>query len=256
MRMQQADATRRELALDGAFNARDLGGLRTRAGTVVRRGLVYRAGDLARLTAAGADQLSALGVATIIDLRTSAEVERRGRFPFEDHGITYWHRPLLDVRATEPEAQLADLPPDVLDQLYRRLATDGSANIGLVLMRLAEQPALPALVHCVAGKDRTGTVIAVLLALLGVPDQDIAADYAVSEAGLAAFRARAAEHDTDAAVWLTRVPPQLREARPRTMIDFLDWLRERHGSVERYAASIGVTDAAVAALRFSLLGDL
>ena len=169
--------------------------------------------------------------------------------------LTYWHRPLLDVRATEPEAQLADLPPDVLDQLYRRLATDGSANIGLVLMRLAEQPALPALVHCVAGKDRTGLVAAVLLGLLGVPDEDIAADYALSEAALAAFRRRAEEQDPDVAAWLSRVPPQLLQARPEAMLDFLGWLRERHGSIDGYVRSIGVGDATVAALRLRLLSE-
>jgi protein-tyrosine phosphatase len=251
--MQEADAAPRVLTVDGAFNVRDLGGLSTGAGTVVRRGLVYRSGDLGRLTPAGADQLRGLGLVTVIDLRTTAEVERRGRFPFEGHGIAYRHRPLLDLSATEPEAQLADLPPDVLDRLYRHLAEEGSGNLAVVLTWLAEEPTLPALVHCVAGKDRTGTVIAVLLALLGVPDEDIAADYALSEAGLAAFRRWADEHDADVTTWLTRVPPQLLEARPEAMLDFLSWLRERHGSIEGYAKSIGVGDETLAALKLRLL---
>jgi protein-tyrosine phosphatase len=252
--MQQADTTRREVAVDGAYNVRDLGGLRTSAGVAVRRGLIYRSGDLGRLTPAGADQLEALGIATVIDLRTTAEVERRGRFPFEGHGIAYRHRPLLDLSATEPEAQLTDLPPDVLDRLYRHLAERGSANLALVLTWLGEAP-LPALVHCVAGKDRTGLVAAVLLALLGVPDEEIAADYALSQAGLEALRTRAAEHEPEAAAWMTRVPPQLLESRPEAMLDFLTWLRERHGSVEAYAASIGVSDLTLAALRVRLLSE-
>ena len=70
--MQQANTTPRELAVDGAFNVRDLGGLPAAGGTMVRPGLVYRSGDLGRLTTAGADQLRAVGIATIIDLRTSA----------------------------------------------------------------------------------------------------------------------------------------------------------------------------------------
>ena len=253
--MQQANTTRRELAIDGAYNVRDLGGLTVATGRVVRRGLVYRSGDLGRLTAAGAEELRALGVATVIDLRTTAEVQRRGRFPFEDVGITYRHRPLLDLSATEPEAQLADLPPDVLDQLYHHLAQQGSANLALVLTWLAEEPTLPALVHCVAGKDRTGLVAAVVLGLLGVPDEDIAADYALSESALAAFRRRAEELDGDVALWLSRVPPQLLEARPEAMLDLLGWLRERHGSIEGYVRSIGVRDATVAALRLRLLAE-
>lgn len=253
--MQQANTTRRELAIDGAYNVRDLGGLPADAGRVVRRGQVYRSGDLGRLTDAGADQLRALGVATIIDLRTTAEVERRGRFAFEDRGIAYRHRPLLDLSATEPEAQLADLPPDVLDQLYRHLAQQGAANLALVLTWLAEEPTRPALVHCVAGKDRTGLVAAVLLGLLGVQDEDIAADYALSEAALAAFRRRAEEQDPDVAAWLSRVPPQLLESRPESMLDLLAWLREHHGSIEGYADSIGVSAATIAALRVRLLDD-
>jgi protein-tyrosine phosphatase len=253
--MQQVDTTRRELTVDGAYNVRDVGGLHARGGAVVRRGLLYRSGDLGRLTAAGADRLRALGVATIIDLRTTAEVERRGRYPFEEHGIAYRHRPLLNLSATEPEAQLADLPPDVLDRLYRHLAEQGAASLALVLTWLGEEPTLPALVHCVAGKDRTGLVIAVLLALLGVADEDIAADYALSEAALVAFRRWAEEHDADVAGWLTRVPAMLLESRPETMLEFLSWLRDQHGSIEAYVRSIGVGDATLAALRRRLLAE-
>lgn len=238
--------------MDGAYNVRDLGGLVTEDGLVVRRGLVLRSGDLGRLTEAGAAQLRTLGVATIIDLRTNAEVQRRGRFQFEDHGIAYRHRPLLDLSATEPEAQLSDLPPDVLDRLYRHLAEHGASNVALVLTWLGEE-SQPALVHCVAGKDRTGLVVALVLALLGVPDADIAADYALSHAALVAFRDRAVELEPDAATWLARVPPQLLEARPESMLDFLAWLREQHGSIEAYVESIGVSGATVAALRVRLL---
>jgi len=251
--MQQADTTSREILIDGAFNARDVGGLVNGAGAVVRRGQVYRSGDLSRLTAAGADQLRALGVATIIDLRTAAEVARRGRYPFEDSGIAYRHRPLLDMSATEPEGQLADLPPDVLDRLYRHLAEEGARNLAQVLAWLGDDGTVPVLVHCVAGKDRTGMLVAVLLAVLGVPDDDIAADYALSEVGLAALRQWAEEHDPDVGMWLERVPPQLLDAQPRAMLDFLRWLREEHGSVEAYLSSIGVAPSTVAALRRRLL---
>jgi protein-tyrosine phosphatase len=253
--MRQANTTRRELAIDGAYNVRDLGGLVAGGGRIVRRGQVYRSGDVGRLTAAGAGELRALGVATVIDLRTTAEVQRRGRFPFEDAGIAYRHRPLLDLSATEPEAQLTDLPPDVLDQLYRHLAQAGSGNLALVLTWLAEEPTLPALVHCVAGKDRTGLVAAALLGVLGVPDEDIAADYALSESALAAFRGQADEQDRDVAAWLSRVPQQLLQARPEAMLDLLGWLRERHGSIEGYVRSIGVRDATIAALRLKLLAE-
>jgi protein-tyrosine phosphatase len=251
--MRRADATGRGLAIDGAFNVRDLGGLETRDGAAVRRGLVYRSGDLGRLTPAGGALLRALGVATVVDLRRATEVERHGRFAFERHGIAYRHLTLLDSSAAEPEALPAEVPPDILDQLYRRLAGEGGPNVGRVLTWLGQPGALPAVVHCVAGKDRTGMVIAVLLALLDVPDEEIASDYALSGAGLASYRARADEHDPGIAAWLDTVPPPLLTAEPAAMVAFLGWLRERHGSVSAYACSIGVAAATVGGLRDRLL---
>jgi protein-tyrosine phosphatase len=251
--MLQADAAGRELTVGGTFNVRDLGGLPIRGGGAVRRGLVYRSADLGGLTRAGADRLRALGLATVVDLRRAAEIERHGRFPFERHGIAYRHHPLLDTSTAEPEGRPVDLPADVLDQLYRRIAEEGGRNLGAVLSWLAEPGALPAVVHCVAGKDRTGTVVAVLLALLDVSDDEIAADYARSEAALASHRAWAEAHDERAAAWLDRIPPPLMAASRPVMLGFLGWLRERHGSAAAYAGSIGVGPDAVTALRARLV---
>src|SRR5262249_39616721 len=157
--------------------------------------------------------------------------------PFEGHGIAFRHRPLLDRSATEPEARLADLPPNVLDQLNRVIATEGGRNLGQVLTWLAEPGTMPVAIHCVAGQDRTGMVIA---ALLDVPDEEIAEDYALSEAGLAALRSWAETHEPEVAAWLDQVPPGLLEAKPGQMLDTLRWLREQHGSIEEYARSVGV----------------
>ena len=251
----QIDATGRELRIGGTFNVRDVGGLRTRRGGVVRRGLVYRSGDLGRLSAAGAEHLRAAGLATIVDLRRGSEIEQRGRYPFEHHGIAYRHRPLLEYSTTGGEERPAELPADVLHQLYRRIAEEGGANLGQVLTWMSEAATLPALVHCVAGKDRTGLVIAMLLALLDVPDDEIAADYAISAGALAAYRAWADANDQGAAAWMAHVPPPLMESDPSAMLSFLAWLRGRHGSVGAYAASIGVGHTTVAALRARLVSD-
>jgi protein tyrosine/serine phosphatase len=246
--MQQVDMTNREVALDGAFNVRDAGGLPLGGGETIRRGLVYRSADLSRLSPAGAEQLRALGIRLVIDLRTARELEIRGRFPFEDHGMTYRHRPLMRQSSTEVTPP-AEIPPDVLHRLYRAIATEGAPNVAQVVSWLGDEDALPVVVHCVAGKDRTGMIMAVLLGLLGVADEDIAADYALSEAGLAAYLAHAAQNDADLAEWLGKVPPQLMEARAEVMLDLLAWLRAEHGSVEGYARSIGVAEETIAALR-------
>jgi protein-tyrosine phosphatase len=249
--MQQADATGRALTIDGAFNVRDLGGLTTHGGGTVAPGLVYRSGDLGKLSREGAERLRALGLATVVDLRRAAEIERHGRYPFEEHGIVYRHRTLLDTPAAEPERRPAELPPDILDLLYRRIATEGGHNLGQVLRWLVEPGGLPAVIHCVAGKDRTGTVVAVLLALLDVPDEAIAADYALSAQALQAF----AERDGESAAWLAGVPPVLLQSDPSAMGSFLEWLRDRHGSIAAYARSIGLEQDVLEALRTRLVSD-
>jgi protein tyrosine/serine phosphatase len=235
---------------DGTFNLRDVGGLPAADGLSVRPGSLFRSGDLGRLTSAGAERLRALGVALVVDLRTTAEIERRGRYPFEGHGIEYRHVPLMEARTIEPESVPRELPPDILFQLLRRFAEDGGERLGEVLRLLASEPATPALVHCVAGKDRTGAVVGVALSLAGVPDDAIAADYARSEAALVALREG---RDDDLVRWLAAVPPQVLEAKPGAMLAFLAWLRERHGTVEAFAGSIGASAATVAALRARLL---
>jgi protein-tyrosine phosphatase len=252
-RVAQAYDTGHEPVVGGAFNFRDVGGPRAGSGAVVGRGLLYRSGDLGRLTEAGAEQLRALGVATVVDLRTAGEVERRGRHPFERLGIAYRHLPLLDSRTVEPEALPTDLPPDILLQVSRRIAGEGAPNVGTVLTWLGQEVELPAVVHCVAGKDRTGLVVGVVLSLLGVSDDDVAADYARSEPALQAMRRWAAGNDADLAAWLARIPPQMLEAKPATMLQLLNWLRGEHGSIDQFAHSIGAGPDTVGALRSRLL---
>jgi hypothetical protein len=147
----------------------------------------------------------------------------------------------------------ADPPADILLRLSRRIVDEGGSNVGRVLTWLGDEVELPAVVHCVAGKDRTGLVIGVLLSVLDVPDEDVAADYALSEAGLAAMVRWAAQHDPAQAAWLERLPPQLLEAKPATMMQLMDWLRNRHGSIAGFLHSIGAGPPTVEGLRSRLL---
>src|SRR5260221_567915 len=128
--MRQADTTGREIAVAGTFNFRDVGGMRTRGGTSVRPGVLYRSEDLGPLEPEGVTRLRDLGVASVLDLRTTAEIARHGRFPFEEHGIGYRHLPLLESPSVEPEAAPRDLPPDVVLRISRRIAIEGAAAIG------------------------------------------------------------------------------------------------------------------------------
>jgi protein-tyrosine phosphatase len=119
---------------------------------------------------------------------------------------------------------------------------------------VSDEQALPALFYCVAGKDRTGIVAAVILALLGVPDEIIAADYAATADSFERFLTLAGDDDTlgEQARGL-QVDPSLLSAETGTMLAFLGWISAEFGSVENLVTGFGVDPAAIASLRRNLL---
>lgn len=232
----------RSLTWDGCFNVRDLGGLETASGRRTRYGAVIRADNVRRLSEAGWQAALDYGVRRVIDLRFAGEA------PGEDDAHA-----AVDVIAIslfgrhDPEAARA------FDE--RLLATD---DIGAVFaagyirtlerapQRVAEAVAAVAdaedehgvLIHCFAGKDRTGIVTALLLDAVDVHDHEIAADYAASHANLGAvFDPWVAEaRDDDERE--TRLRAALSPA--GTMGAVLAWLDEA-GGARSYLADAGVT---------------
>ncbi|TQS46016.1 tyrosine-protein phosphatase [Cryptosporangium phraense] len=235
-----AAATRR-LPLPGTYNVRDAGGYATADGGTVRTGLLIRADGLAGLDDEGRATLADLGVRTVIDLREGAEVEIAAD-ALGDLPVTYRHLPAFaGLDARERPKSLADAYNLMVDQC-------GDALAGIV-GALAEPGALPAVVHCTAGKDRTGTVIAIVHALLGVSPTDIETDYAMTAENLSTgfadkIRATmpAGEH-TDAMLKdMLDCPPELIRA-----------TLARIGNVEEYLVAHGLDRAAVARLREELV---
>jgi protein-tyrosine phosphatase len=115
---------------------------------------------------------------------------------------------------------------------------------------LGDPGAYPAVLFCAAGKDRTGTLTAIVLAAAGVGDDAIAADYALSAERLAVARARMPEIKREQ---MAALPPALLTSPAAAMHGFLAGLRERHGSVEGYLASLGLGPDHVTALRAALV---
>ena len=235
----------RSYPLEGVFNFRDIGGYAGHDGRTVRWRRVFRSDSVHRIAPA---ELPALGVRTVIDLRRPREVARDGRV-VDYPGLDYRH-----IHPEHPEWEVAgpDVPVDrFIADRYRELAELGTDGIGAALRVIADPAAAPVVVHCVAGKDRTGVVCALTLSLLGVADADVAADYALSTAASERFSA-----------WLrsslpaTAVPPPPFMASPAAaMLLFLAELRERHGTIEGYAKHAGLTDDDLAALRSHLLTE-
>jgi len=230
--------------LAGVVNARDLGGWATRAGRV-RTGQVYRSGALHGATSADVARLrDELGVRLIVDLRGAREIDLDGLGPLAAPPVSHLSLPLLEG-ASDP-TRAATLLERYLEMLER--AGDPLVHLLETLATTAD----PVLVHCFAGKDRTGVVAAVLLGVLGVSDGDIVADYARTRAELPAIRASLAASRAFAEV-IDRFPPETLHADPETMEQFLAEVRDRFGDMRGYVRGIGLTEKTLATLAERLI---
>ncbi len=219
-------ASTRVLGWDGCANVRDLGHLETQGGQKTRYAALVRADDLGRLSKRGRDQAASHGIRTVINLRLPNEPAG-----FDDERIRYERLSLLEPDSPATERILVSVEPEdsyamIIDACGPRfvavLAVVGSAiRDGGVAF------------HCHAGRDRTGLVAALLLALAGVPDETIALDYAMSDCSHLG------------------VEPAL----PETMQRTLGLLRERFGGVEQYLRHHGATGELIATIRTELRGD-
>lgn len=247
----EAVAGERQLALEGCFNFRDLGGYHTSDRRRVRWRRLFRADSLSRLTEADFEQLGAMGLRTVVDLRTPEEVAERGRVEWPVPGLTYHHLPMLDVLPPRDEYVEWSDPAFVAQRYGHMLATGGPA-VAEVLGVLADADTHPAVIHCAAGKDRTGIISALVLGLLGVTDADIVADYVLSRANMTRMLTRIREERPDAAAEIEASAAAIVAAEPETMAAFLAQFRADHGSFEGYASGMGLS-AAVGTLREALL---
>ena len=187
------------------FNFRDIGGYRTADGRAVARGLVYRGASFDRSTDSAAHRLLVrLGIRRVIDLREPSEVTQPA-----PTGVGHLHIPFL-VSMVDRDFQPIDRSPPGTAERYHKYLMEGKAGVLEVLRRLTTSRAEPTLVHCAAGRDRTGIVVACLLSALDVPDEHIALDYAAS---------------------MVMDDDEGRRAHPDNILHLLRIIRERHGSV-------------------------
>lgn len=243
------------VALDGCFNFRDLGGYATTTGQSVRQGMLYRSDGLHRLSSAGRDAFLALGVTTVIDLRTPGEVTERAWQPPAEWPGQWLHLPLRgstpDWTTYEPAQRDAE---EFAAAHYLETVAEAPAAVKAVIEVLAEPGRMPAVFHCAAGKDRTGIIAGLVLALLDVPANTVADDYALSDVATQRWEASiAAGARDDTQTGWGYVPPAMLDADRRTMMTFLSCIEMTYGSIERFAISIGVADTTISRLRRSLL---
>jgi protein-tyrosine phosphatase len=221
---------------------------------VLRRRQLFRSDSLHRMTDADVEVLiDELGVRTVVDLRTTRERDECGPVAAEEHpSVRAHHLPLVDQLFAREEA--VERPPvDDLGAGYVAMLTRAGEQVAGILRLLAEPEALPAVFYCAAGKDRTGALAGVVLGLLGVDDDDIVADYALTDPIAASILERVGADLVDYEELWGRLPADARRAPAHVMTSMLAAIRQNHGSVEGFADSLGVGPDVVARLREALL---
>jgi protein tyrosine/serine phosphatase len=249
----EPQARPRRIPLERAFNFRDLGGYTIGSGRTVRWGLVYRADGIHRIEGADLARVAALGIRTVLDLRTRGELTDHGRVAAESMNASYHHLPLLE-KIWERDLLAAELDAvEFLAGRYLAMLDQGAASIVSALDTMADAERLPVVFHCSAGKDRTGVLAAVLLSVLGVSDDDIAADYALSRTAMREMAEWVRTERPESYETMSAQPPAFLDAPPLAMRRFLALARTTYGSLTEYVADAGFSADGVDALRAALL---
>ncbi len=199
-----------EAAIPGVYNARETGGLPAADGKRVRRDVLIRSGHLADLDAAGCQVLTDLDIRSVVDLRAASAASSEPDADCVMSGTAYYQADLPKILPPSPQSyeQTLDATEPKLADLYAHL---GKAE------------ALPAVVHCVIGRDRASLVTAILLLSLGVPESDVVQDFTNNQ-------------DASVSVDASWLQPLLDRV-------------AASGSIEAYLQSHGVTQAQIDELR-------
>jgi protein-tyrosine phosphatase len=251
-------AVRRWLALDGAVNVRDVGGMPLARGGATRRGVLVRADNLQGLSERDVAELEALGVRLVVDLRTREEIELEGPGPLVGR-VEIRHRSLHPEAGERTDATVVpwrrfggDSDESIAVRAYLGYLHDRPDSIVAALEDVAGGEG-GAIVHCAAGKDRTGVVVALALAAVGVERPAIVADYVATGERLGAVLARLKASPTYAGD-LDGLPDDVHMTLPETMERVLTLLDERHGGPLGWLDEHGFGTDAVEALRARLTG--
>lgn len=253
----------RALPLETGVNFRDIGGYPTAAGKHTRWGLLYRSGSFSHLTEFDQAYLRRMGFKLVCDLRSDQEVEQNPDV-LPDADTAYWHHPLFTHRESQEGVRRfllsvndADKMKNALQESYTQDMIDHKGPLfGEIMRRFADPTQLPMAFHCTAGKDRTGVTTALLLAVLGVPEEIIVADYSISNLFNATFRT-ALKNNTRGLRILRLTQDDLMPlllAHPDTMRGTLHYVRENYGTYERYLLTqAGLDEPTISQLRALLL---
>lgn len=227
-------------------NFRDVGGLQTVDGGQVRPGILFRADSLQDITAAEVDTLAhELGIRYVVDLRTGEEAVQQGRGPLHARPIAYLNVPLIDV-----DGPMGPPGRVLLDHYLSHLEHD--PNLPLAVETVAHAVRMPTLVHCAAGKDRTGLTMLLVELLAGVTLEDAKADFLRTADNITAIitRLRGWKRYSDN---MNRLSEEIYRCEEHSITGLLEELSIRYGSAAEWAALKGIPNDVVGLLRQRLV---
>lgn len=237
----------RWVRLEGTVNFRDLGGYPTADGRRTRWRAAYRADGLHALTEADVAELQARELRTVVDLRTTGELEAAG---MDRSLVEAWHHAPLLLEVARPEEFVKT--PGLLKRHYLEMLDEGQEQVRVIFTAIATAPTGSVVYHCSAGKDRTGVVTGLLLSHLGVEREVVIADYVLSALAMDALRDRLCERYPESAESI-RAADAMFEANPETLIRTLEKVDRDYGGASAYLATCGVDEQQLEALRNRLL---
>jgi protein-tyrosine phosphatase len=236
------------IELEYPVNVRDLGGLPTTDGRTVRFGRIVRADNVDSCTALDVEQLSRLGVTHVLDLRAKDEVAERA----EDAPISALTRSRLPLLARDLDREANPMNATTefdFANHYVSFTTVGAEHTVAALTDVAEHSESGTIIHCAAGKDRTGVLIALILLIVGVGHDEIIADYALSADRVERIKTRMVAEGYTIDAW----PPAVFEANPQTMATFLTRFTDLFGTPDNWAERTRFPAELLARLRTNLL---
>jgi protein-tyrosine phosphatase len=257
--------------MEGLANLRDVGGIPTTDGDAIQRGRLLRSDNLQTLSQRDITTLLELGLTDVIDLRSGYEIEMEGPGPLNANGTVTIHRHSLfrewreGIGEDKPDVRPEVLPDEALPWVdltptvqiehpvashYLSYVVDRPDSVRAALRAVGEARGA-ALVHCAAGKDRTGTVVALALLVAGADRDAVIEDYAASTERMEAIVGRLLRSDTYAENLRDR-PMAANNTHPETMQVFLEHVDHEYGGVEDLLGRIGWTAEDNARLRAKL----
>ena len=246
------DYLERHYAFEGCFNFRDIGGYLNQEGKRIKKGIYFRAGRQDRMSDKDLSQLSDLKITTQIDLRRPDEVLEQGKGPLEAMGANYINIAVIPEGGSDKLSRLVG-DTRISGKRYLGYLEFGPTTWLRLFGILANEENLPVVLHCTAGKDRTGVSTAFLLSILGVSREVIEADNLLTNLDterqadfIESTLGYPEGYDRETMISVAGVPKD-------AMKVFLDGLESKWGSAIEYLEKIGVTQEQMETIRTNFL---